>query len=1176
MSNARRKTPGGTRRTVFILAAFLTFLHATGISASKSTTLAGLTRDQVLFDFRVTNLYSGTAGQVVGAKFRHVPTGAPVYVFQRETVPQAYLWVDTPATSNQGEAHALEHLLVGKGTKGRYSTLLREMTLSASCAATYQDYNYYCFSSGAGLGGFYDQLHAWLEALYHPDFTDSEAEREFYHFGVITDAAAKQKTLIEKGTVYAELELRQDIYSYYFASIQKTLGKQNPFGFDHSGTVNEMRGVTPPEILRFHEKHYHIGPTTGFIFVVSPKENLSEFLSRVSTELRMYSKPSIGGMHASIPGPKYPIDTLSGSEATIHKFPSASETVPGEVLFGWSPVENRSMADLKLLQLFLRVLAQGEHSLLYKSLVDSKTREFDSNATRVTSTVFLANSPNCAVPQVFISGIPGNRISVTLIDQLRALALKKIRDVAGYADQSDDLIAFNKMVLRDAQTEHRSEMVWTKSPPLFGISESPYVWKEYLEYLEMDPTFERSLSEEPVWRAVAGRLKSGKNIWRDLIDKFRLRQVPAATASVPSAELRADIEKTKRDRVKQEIETLVKRYQAVDEQEALARFEQDELGKTRAIDEISTNIARPRFTDHPPLTPDDHIRYRQFEMRGVPVVASLFDDPPTIDIGFSFDLTKIPRRYYKFLPLLPRCLDSLGLKEEGKTLSYSDLLAETQAQAYQFSIDYPYDLRGKKAELRIQASAADEASFRRVLLLIERMMRFNFLESSNIDRLRDIVEQDISADQIYTRQAELNWLHDPVYAFRNLDSPLFLAVNSHFTKAHWNARLKWLLHQPVAPQAIDDLAEFADRVLASKAGLSRKELSEALDRINAVGLETELVQYWRQNLASFPESGLADGFQQLTLEVQQDLRAGPATIIEDLRELQRLVLNRNALRIDLTIGPKTLDHLQPHLMRFVKSIPPQLDTMEPSSTSERSSGSMEVKREDSGRRGGPLYVGFVDPDAINGDAYFLADFPGYFQLDHESLVQTLSSELLAGAGPQSLFMKTWEAGLAYDNGIDTHPDTRLVEYYADRIPDVPALIEFVNVTAQKIDRLNEDKLVDYALSGIFSFSREMLPLSKRGRELANDIRDGVQPDKLRRFSEAILEMRRDTNLASDLKRAGLASICGVLLLEDCRPQQAHTESTFFFIGSEKILTEAEKRLSISGLRRLYPHDYWIP
>src|SRR5258708_1777200 len=380
-----------------------------------------------------------------------------------------------------------------------------------------------------------------------------------------------------------------------------------------------------------------------------------------------------------------------------------------------------------------------------------------------------------------MSGIPGNRMSAEVLDHLRNTVLKHVREIYECADQSNRLLAFNKTVASEAWSEHRSEIVWTKSPPLFGDSSvSQTAWKSQLEHLEMDTAFIRFLSEEPAWRSLEEQLTSNQNLWRALIEKFHLLDTPYITASAPSRQLIEELERAQQERIKQKTRALMERYQTNDEQEALSRFEQDELTKTKEIDQIQTRVTPPRFTDRPPLTQDDDIRYKQLSIEHVPVVATIFDRAPTLDIGLSFNLREIPQRYYRLLRLLPRCLDSLGLKEAGRTVPYSDLVGEIQKQTNRFSITYPFDSHAKTSELTIRAAATDTASFIETLNLIQKMMQFNWLDLSNADRLRDLVAQRVSSDEVFTRQAETNWVYDPVLALRHQDNPLFVAGGSPF------------------------------------------------------------------------------------------------------------------------------------------------------------------------------------------------------------------------------------------------------------------------------------------------------------------------------------------------------------------------------------------------------------
>ena len=54
------------------------FLSCWQTLAFASSDLASLKKDQKIAEFRVDHLYRDSEGKIVGAKFVHVPTGAPV------------------------------------------------------------------------------------------------------------------------------------------------------------------------------------------------------------------------------------------------------------------------------------------------------------------------------------------------------------------------------------------------------------------------------------------------------------------------------------------------------------------------------------------------------------------------------------------------------------------------------------------------------------------------------------------------------------------------------------------------------------------------------------------------------------------------------------------------------------------------------------------------------------------------------------------------------------------------------------------------------------------------------------------------------------------------------------------------------------------------------------------
>jgi Zn-dependent M16 (insulinase) family peptidase len=956
--------------------------------SATSSDLSTLKQNETLGSLRVTNLYADSHGRIIGGKFLDIRSGAPLYLLQIETVPQTFMWVDTPADSNAGVAHALEHLLGGKGTKGRYVSLLNEMRLGRSAAATTDDFNFYSFSSGTGVEGFFEEFHAWLDALYRPDFTDLEAEREFYHFGIAYDPVTKKKALVEKGSVYDEMQTGQGIDDYYFALNKLVFGRNNPLGFNNSGMPDEMRRVVPTDIRRFHQDHYRLGPSTGFVFALDPKENVFNFLERVSRELNYFadSPPHPVTPDKAI-GPKYPIEPAPNAEIKLFPFSSSSTSDRGEVRFGWKPTKADSQVDVRLLQLFFRALADGEKSLFYKYVIDSKTRELDSAATSVESLVFLGGSPHFPAGFVGFSGIPGNQLTEQRIEQLRSRIVATMRQIAEYPDNSKDLVDFNQLIASQAKAWRRSQNIWIRNAPRFGLDYETG-WKEYFEYLEMDPSFVRSISDEPVWTTIEARLKSGKNIWAELIHHFHLSEYPYATASVPSPQLLEKLDSDRQMRSAAQLKELMGRFHSDDAQKALAQFEQEELTKTKEIDKIAARVSRPRFTDHPPLTPDDDIRYSQFRLINVPVIATVFDRAPTIDLGLSFDLRRIPRKFYKYLPILPLCFDSLGLKTADKIISYAELQSQTQSEITDFSVGYDVSPVSRRADLRIQASAANPAEFQQALTLIQRMTTLNYLDAANGDRLRDLVDKRRAEEDVFINGENDYWFANPAYAFQYQNDPTYVALSSSFTRAHWDGRLRWMLHKPVRSEEITNLGIFADKVLSTLSGLSGKNLPQELRKFTSKGLERELLEYWDRNLFAFPQGELLAGLGRLAVEVQEDLKMGAARAISDLKQLQKIVLSRRALNIDLTLRRGQLAEIRPMLVRFLESVP---NHAYPEQVTEVDSGRAPLmenvsRRNNLGSTDFPWYVGLDDPRNTTANVMFYADFPGYSHLDHNSLM----------------------------------------------------------------------------------------------------------------------------------------------------------------------------------------------
>ncbi len=93
--------------------------------------------------------------------------------------------------------------------------------------------------------------------------------------------------------------------------------------------------------------------------------------------------------------------------------------------------------------------------------------------------------------------------------------------------------------------------------------------------------------------------------------------------------------------------------------------------------------------------------------------------------------------------------------------------------------------------------------------------------------------------------------------------------------------------------------------------------------------------------------------------------------------------------------------------------------------------------------------------------------------------------------------------------------------------------------------------------------------------MALDVRDGDDPVTVRRFSESVLQLSKDPKLSEELAAAGISSICGVMMKDDCKAEQQAGNSLFFFEGSEKVLSNAEQSVAVPKLLRVWPSDFWI-
>jgi hypothetical protein len=223
----------------------------------------------------------------------------------------------------------------------------------------------------------------------------------------------------------------------------------------------------------------------------------------------------------------------------------------------------------------------------------------------------------------------------------------------------------------------------------------------------------------------------------------------------------------------------------------------------------------------------------------------------------------------------------------------------------------------------------------------------------------------------------------------------------------------------------------------------------------------------------------------------------------------------------------------------------------------------------------PAYVGYVHEGSLTGNVVVTAKGPTYRDLDESAMITALAGKWLAGTGPHTWYKRTWEAGLAYGNGLDVRLRDGTVLYYADRCPSVRATLAFVRTLAEEAFQLTQSSVVDYALAQTLAFSRTALSPSARAEAMAIDLKEGLTPERMRRFSGVLQQLRTDPHLLQRLHEALPRIVESVTLGPEHRALQAAAQTIFFIVAPESQLTELENDIPGKVLPRVWPSDFWL-
>lgn len=1170
---------------------------------TDNLSLQALTEGKSVDGFRAEALYLNDADKPFGARFRHQRTGFTLDFLELQSVPQALMWVNSFPTSDRGEPHTQEHLLLGKGNAGRAHSSLEDMSLAGSTAFTMQWRTVYQLHTAAGPEVFYKLFESQTDSLLHPNYTDEEIRREVSHWGINENPADKSLRLEEKGTVYQEMvsSYERPVSLLFRVASQMIYGPDHPLALSAGGWPAAIREMKAEHIRRFHADNYRLG-NMGMVASFPKEMPLAGVLSRLDQILnRLEPKPETRrfASEADLAAPK-PAPT---GEIRLVEYPHQNAQQPGWMMFAWPAARDLDTQEKAFLNLFVANVAGDATTNLYKMFVDSKSKVMETGAQGVfgflDDEMVVGNPVYMGLTDV----IPAN-MTEQKIAEVRQKILDEMRRIASFKDGSPELAEFNERLKNRIIQNRRALSKFVNSPPGFGFRSSDASWMSHLIDLNRTKGFRKSVTMKPELAAIEKLLGGKENVWRTYVTKWRLADaLPYAVAAKPAPQLGQQEEQAQSARAKAELERLKKKYGVTDDAEALRRFKVEYDATTAELERQAQQTSGLRFVENPPLTLDDQLDFKVSTLAsGVPMVASTFENMTSATLGIALRLDGITEDQLVYLSMLPALLTQTGVIKDGKPISFEQMSEMQRKEILALNSYFTTNFKTNRVELAVRGSGNDLGESQRALEWMKLVLMSPDWRPENLARIRDVVDQTLSGLRSRMQSAEENWVNDPADAFWRQDNPLLLTTSSFLTRAHNVHRLRWMLKDPGSETERESISSFLSNLAGAGAKAKRDELKILLGAMQGKGelikqipasllpfgeeftrlspaagaIAVEAAKDLEQLLADIPDATLSADWEYLARQIRHDLLLPPSQVLANLNRIRQSLLKSGGVRLFFIGSPASRTGLEPGIAALLAGL--EQKPLQPAGYSP--SRLVEIRlRGRIGEKEKPIYVGLINPNTQGGVFLNSAPAVSYVEADNrEAILDYLASRLYAGGGAHGIFIKTWGAGLAYSNGFRGSPATGRMGYYAERTPELPQTLSFV---INEVKKAKPDPgLVEYAIAGAFSAFRSASPYEVRGESMTNDIADGLTPDVIRRFRQSILALRRDPKLADELFKRMAAVYARILPGLGVKAGDVEG-GIYYVIGPEKQLSAYEEYLKTvegQGVRvhRIYPRDYWMP
>ncbi len=1180
---------------VVVLIVALAFLPA--LTAVATTNLESQQPNEKLHGFSVVNLYENGAGQVMGARFVSDKYGFIIDLMQVESVPQAFMWIKTPPTSSMGEPHACEHLLLGKGNRGRYVAVLEDMSLANSSAYTAQSRTCYHFNTSAGEDTFYDIFEAKLYALRHPDFTDEEIRGEVCHIGVNVDPLDGSLSIDEKGTVYTEMVSSFEKPWYYYGGAMNRLvfGEDHPLSNNSGGNPDVMREMTPADMRKFHKETHHLSQM-GAVVSIPDDVSVEECLKNMNGILERCQETADSDIAIGISAFSYrsvkaaPVGTIQ-----LTTYPSENPEDPGYTMFAWPNDLALDAGQLFMLELFVETFSSGQTSNMYDLFINSQTRKIDVGGNAVWSGI---DTDLGVSVYMALTGIDNANVTEPMLDSIRSLIIAELQKVHDFADGSTELADFNKRARSRLIQNEKQTVKYLNSPPMFGFrSGAGSGWLSLLIRLEREQGFRKSLVLKERYAELGQLLDTDKNFWRDEIDRWKmLTTKPYAVGAAPSSEMLTLATEAKAKRMAGFVDGFKKKYGVDDEQEAIARYQVEFDANTAVLEAAVANDVLPDFIDNPPLTLDGQLKYETVMVGdNIPMVASTFENMAASRLDLALRMDVVPESLMVYLPFLTTAMTGVGVTKDGEVIPFEEMQERLRREVLDVSAYYDHGLESGRIEMVISGQGNNLQELENALGWMDAVLYSPYLSVDNLPRIMDVIDQQLISYRNVTKSPEEYWVRYPANGYRFQDNPLFLSTYCFLTETHHIQRMKWLLTDPGDQKDQTDLSDFLKTLAGFNDSNNREALISLLTALDSLDIAevqaslghdlsglsesaadkvVEIAKALKGCLNDIPDANLTDDFAYLCNETRVDLMTDPQVALDGLNAVLKLITASDNARLTMISNSADRESALGLIEQFVGKLDSDRSSMRPQYAFSRRVLERLKSREPELDK--PLYVGLIHEGTRNGVLQFSARHVNQYDTSQSAVIDCLTGKLYSGGGGHGIFMRTWAAGLAYSNGYSYSQATGRLSYYAERCPDVSETMRFAVSVLKEAEE--DPALLNYAVALVFGASRAPSRYEARGQAMARDLVDGFPPEKVAAFRQKVLDVRHEDHLYDQLRERMEATYGPVLIGYGPSPAESR-DGNFFLIGPEPQFTSLEEYIATveqpQTVHRLYPRDFWL-